>query len=228
LIKIIGNRNCIKRKFLYPFISKIFLIFVLLVFFCSLNQSCKKSRRWSKEWEEAFESFQPTDKILDTIGVKPNMVIGEVGAGNGRVAVKAAAIVGENGRVYANDIDDKAIRFMKNRCRNENINNMVVVKGKVTDPCLPKGELDLVYIINSYEHFAAPVELLKNISPALKSGGTLAIIATDPNKLKANTWHSTPKETILRHAEIAGYRLVRIETFLQNDNIYIFQVKKEI
>jgi SAM-dependent methyltransferase len=128
LIKIIGNRNCIKRKFLYPFISKIFLIFVLLVFFCSINQSCKKRRRWSKEWEEAFESFQPTNKILDTIGVKSNMVIGEVGAGNGRVAVKAAAIVGENGRVYANDIDDKTIKFMKNRCKIENIDIFHVKK----------------------------------------------------------------------------------------------------
>ncbi len=44
--------------------------------------------KWAEIDEEAFEKTQPTKKIMDVIGIKAGMYVGEVGAGGGRVAVR--------------------------------------------------------------------------------------------------------------------------------------------
>ena len=36
--------------------------------------------------------------------------------------------------------------------------------------------------------------------------------------------HCTSKETVLQQVQEAGFKMVRLETFLQYDNIYILQV----
>lgn len=189
--------------------------------------SCQKQGgRWSREWEEAFEDWQPSDKIMDVLEVKPGMVIGEIGAGNGRLAVKMARRVGKNGKVYANDIDEKALNFMRRRIQRENIENMEVIKGEVANPLFPAAELDLVYIVNTYEHLEKPVKILQNLFPALKPDGILAIIVTDPVKVNYAHNHTVTQEKVFHDvAQTGAFEPVRTETFLPQDNIYIFRLR---
>jgi len=42
------------------------------------------------------------EKVMEAIGVKPGMVIGEAGAGEGYFTFKLSRRVGETGKVYAN------------------------------------------------------------------------------------------------------------------------------
>ncbi|MBN1350834.1 class I SAM-dependent methyltransferase [candidate division KSB1 bacterium] len=204
--------------------STIVIMGISLVLLVVSSIYCQKKGRWSEEWEQRFEVRQPTGQIMDSIGVVPGMVIGEVGAGNGRVAVKMATRVGESGKVFANDIDSKALNFMRERCERENIRNMVVVEGRATDPMFPKEQCDLVYMINTYHHLDDPVSLLKNIASALKPNGRLVIIEADPAKAENMGWHSTPKEKVLAQAaKTECYEPVAIKSFLRDDNIYIFR-----
>ena len=198
----------------------IFLAF-LLVFILILSCGCKKGR-WSKEWEERFEEWQPTEKILDIFEVKKGMVVGEIGAGNGRFAVKVAHRVGNEGLVYANDIDPKAIKFMKKRLKKENIFNMIVVEGKIVHPGFPLLSLDLVYMVNTYDHLSQPVYLMKNVSKSLKPDGRLVIMAYDTAKTGALKGHAVSKTQVIQQAKEAGYRLVKMDTSLSKDTIYLF------
>jgi precorrin-6B methylase 2 len=201
------------------------LLLAVFIASCVCGLSCQRGSRWSEEWEEKFEAFQPSEKIMDAIGILPGMVIGEVGAGNGRFAVKVAQRVGQDGLIYANDIDKKALDFMKKRLKHENINNMVIVEGDAVDPHFPLSTLDMVYIINTYHVLDQPVELMKNIAPSLKPNGRLVIMVMDPEKIDYSTWHATPKKILLNQVEKAGlFDLIRIDTFLPNDTIYIFRL----
>lgn len=186
-----------------------------------------KSRRWSQEWEESFESFQPSLKIMDLIGIKEDMYVGEIGGGNGRFAVRVARRVGDSGKVYANDIDLKAVRFMTQRCERDNINNMQVILSRPTNPNFPRNKLDLVYVINTYHYFADPVRLLANTKYSLKPEGKLAIVASDPKKIKKKKQRGVSKGQILRQVSEAGYELIRMDTVsLVYDNIYLFRKSK--
>ena len=199
------------------------IIFLTALLTFQMSSCRKRGGYWSKEWEEWFETTQPSEVIMDTLGVKSGMVIAEVGAGNGRLAVKMARRVGETGKVYANDIAPRALSFMRKRCKREKIKNMIVVEGKVAHPRLPEATMDMVYLINTYEHLARPVALMKNIIPSLKKDGVLVIIAIDPVKIEYKHDIAVPRETILKEAEEAGFQLVDLKTFLPEDNIYIFK-----
>jgi ubiquinone/menaquinone biosynthesis C-methylase UbiE len=191
-----------------------------------LAVACGGGGRWSEEWEESFEAFQPSEMIMDRVGMRPGMVIGEVGAGNGRFAVKVADRVGEKGLVYANDIDPEALDFMAERIERDQITNMVVIHGGVVQPGFPPGELDLVYLINTYDHLADPVALLRNVATSLKPDGRLAIIATDSDKLENNRGHATPRRVVIDQVTQAGFELVSLDTSFQYDNIYIFKLRQ--
>ncbi len=174
---------------------------------------------WAAIDEESFESFQPTEKIMDIIGVKESMTVGEVGAGGGRVAVRVAKRVGLSGKVYANDITASALQYMRDRIERENITNMVVIEGTLTDPRFPKKELDVVYLTNTYRHLDKPVEVLKNITSSLKFGGRLAII-----ELKRYAQIKGSNE-IVHNAQQAGYKLIKVDHSLPKDDVYLFEIK---
>jgi ubiquinone/menaquinone biosynthesis C-methylase UbiE len=174
---------------------------------------------WAKIDEEAFERTQPTETIMDAIGIKPGMYVGEVGAGGGRVAVRVARRVGPAGKVFANDITDSALAYMRERLVREKIPNMEVVEGTLTDPRFPRGLLDAVYLTFTYRHLEKRIEVLRNIAFSLKPGGVLAII-------ESKGYNREPaRNEIIKNAGLAGYVLLKLETFLPEDDIYLFRVK---
>lgn len=174
-------------------------------------------------WEARHNALQPPEQVMDAIGVEPGMTVAEVGAGRGRYAVRMAERVGKNGRVYANDIDEDALEYLRERCDRDGIDNIETILGEVDDPRLPAGKCDVVYLINTYHHLDEPVELLSNVVPALSEDGVLVIIEHDPDKFPEGGEHYTPQNRLIDEAYRAGFALVRIETFLPRDNINIFR-----
>jgi len=69
--------------------------------------------RLTEQREMFANAIQPPKAIMDLIGVRPGLVIGEVGAGRGRVTVHLADRVGAKGRIYANDINAAAASLCK-------------------------------------------------------------------------------------------------------------------
>ena len=166
--------------------------------------------------EARLNRLQPPEQVMDAMGIEPGMTVAEIGAGHGRYVVQLATRVGENGMVYAEDIDADVLEHLKNRCRRWGLNNVEAILGDVTDPKLPAGELDLIFIISTYHHFQDPVGLLKNARHSLKKDGTLAI---------GEWFTSTPREKVIEQVQAAGFRLDRFEAFLEKNNLYLYIFK---
>ena len=175
--------------------------------------------------ERRLNRLQQPEKIVNTIGLKPGMTIGDIGAGRGRLAVWFADRVGPEGCVIAEDIDKEALDYLKRRCQKHGIHNMFTLLGDTDDPRLPRDSLDIAFMISVYHHLENPIPVLKNTLPSLKSDGILAIVERDPVKSGASPQSSTPKETLIQQVQQAGFEFVRIETYLPDDNIYIFRPK---
>lgn len=213
--------------------KRIFFIFLLLVLF--LGSACAGADREKQgvlEPENANEArmnrLQPPQKVMDAIGAAPGMTVAEIGAGRGRYVVQLAVRVGDKGKVYAEDISARSLEHLEKRCRRWGLKNVKTILGEVTDPKLPAGELDLIFIISAYHHFDDPVALLNRARAALKPGGRLAIAEWLPSGGTTEEF-GTPEE-IEAQMNAAGYQLERTETFLKSSNmyIYIFRDKKDL
>jgi len=158
----------------------IFLVWICGIFY--LPVLCVGQEKNPDAWEDYQNLRQPPGKVMKDIGIRPR-VIGEIGAGRGRYAVRLAVRVGKTGKIYANDILESKLDYLKFRCKRDNIPNLITILGELTDPRFPEGELDM---------------------------GS----------------HSTPKDVLIKEVGAAGFELVRIETILSQDNIYIFKLKK--
>lgn len=170
------------------------------------------------------DSWQQPERVMDAIGVKPGMTIGEVGAGRGYFTFKLARRVGEEGKIYANDIDQEALMSIESRCRSEGITNVEIILGKIDDPTFPEGKMDMVFMSFVFHLLEKPVELLRNLKPSMKQGASLIII--DPRKAKMTP--QVEKRKIIEPVIEAGFKLLRKETFLDRANIYIFRQKETV
>lgn len=188
-----------------------------------------------EEWEKKInEERQPPEKVMDAIGVKPGMIIGEVGAGRGRYTVHLARRVGSEGKIYANDIDENSLSYLRERWRRNNIQNIKTILGKVDDPLFPEQSLDMVIMVWVFHMLEQPVLLLKNLKSSLKPGATVVILDPPDEEIdeeikeikgKIDPDRPTIKERIEKGGAEAGFELVRIENFLPKDTIYILKVK---
>jgi SAM-dependent methyltransferase len=88
------------------------------------------SRRQFSPDDPERRQWQDPDQILTTIGLKPGMVFVDMGCGDGYFALPAARMVGPEGRVYANDIDDGAIERLRQRAAQEGLGNLAEVLEK--------------------------------------------------------------------------------------------------
>jgi SAM-dependent methyltransferase len=127
-----------------------------------------------------------------------------IGAGSGWFTVRAARRVTATGRVYAVEINPEAIRYIKERAEKEKLTNVQTVMGKGDSPELPPDSVDAVLMLKTYHEIAKPVDLLRNLRPALKTGARVGIIDREGNGEN----HGVQKKVVLREAEQAGYRLV--------------------
>lgn len=195
---------------------------VIMIMILPFRLSAQERSFYIEDWEAGINRRQPPAKIMDAVGLKTGMVVGEVGAGTGRMTLWLASRVGYKGKIYANDIDDASLDRLKKRCRKEGFDNVEIIRGETSDPKLPPGTLDIAFMINVYHHLDDPVPLVRNIIPSLKPDGILAIVECDPDKVDWGDEEGCHRKDEMRKELAAGgFEIVRIEAFLNEDNIYI-------
>jgi ubiquinone/menaquinone biosynthesis C-methylase UbiE len=175
--------------------------------------------------ESPRDRKEQPQKVLEVTGVKPGMVVGEVGAGDGYFTFPLARAVGPKGRVYANDIKRYGLGIIDERAARERIKNIETVLGAVDDPGFPRHALDMVFMVNSFHEFTEPVEMLANLRRSLKPDATVVIMDRDPKRSGNKSEHLYTEAEIAETAGRAGFDLVRTETFLPVHNLYILKAR---
>ena len=166
------------------------------------------------------------DATLDAMGIRPGLVIGEIGAGSGRVTLALARRVGDRGKVYANDIDPKPLAKLRAICERRGVTNVETLVSKVDDPMFPNDSLDLAIMAIVYHHLERPVALLEKLASSLKPGATVVIV--DPAYDRTGDKDSerpTTRERVESEAAQAGYQLVAFNASLPRDNVFILRRK---
>jgi len=171
------------------------------------------------------EEWQPPEIIMDSVGVKPGMVIGEPGAGRGYLTFPLARRVGEEGIIYANDISRQSLDVIENRAKREGIKNIKIIMGEIEDPLFPEKNLDMIIMVYVLHMLDKPLQFMENVKKYMSAETPLVIIERDTKRERAHPPSFMTKAQILETIQKTDYQLVSIKTFLPKDTIYIFKRK---
>jgi ubiquinone/menaquinone biosynthesis C-methylase UbiE len=172
------------------------------------------------------ETWQPPDRIMDAIGAKPGMQIGEAGAGKGYFTFPLARRVGPKGVVFANDISTSSLDVIRDRASEEGLGNIKIVLGEIEDPLFPEEDLDMIVMVYVLHMLEKPVEFLRNVRKYLDPGAPLVIIEKNTTKERAHYPSFMTNRQILNTMGETGFELIRTETFLPKDTIYIYETRE--
>ena len=172
------------------------------------------------------ETWQPPEQIMDAIGVRAGMRIGEAGAGEGYLTFHLARRVGDRGVVYANEISEGDLETISDRARREGVDNIVTVLGEIEDPLFPERDLDMVIMVYVLHHLDQPIEFLQNLEGYLKPGAPVVIIEKNHHTERSHPPQFMTGRQVLETIEESGYELEKTETFLPRDTIYIYRVRR--
>ena len=88
------------------------------------------------------DAWQRPAEVFDALGVKPGHRLADIGSGFGYFTFRLAARVGAEGKVYAVDIDQKAIDKVRQRKQREKLEQVEPILGESSEPHLPN-DLDV-------------------------------------------------------------------------------------
>ena len=172
---------------------------------------------------ESREVFACREQILASLDIKPGMAIADIGAGTGLYMKAFSRSVAENGKVFAVDISPNFIKHLRQRAKEEELNNVEVVLCSDRDANLKPNSIDRAFICDVYHHFEFPNSSMSSIYRALKPGGELVLVDFDRVEGKTREWLMNhiraPKEVFRREIEEVGFKFdreVKVDGFEEN------------
>jgi precorrin-6B methylase 2 len=125
---------------------------------------------------EEREQEERTSILLRELGLKPGMVIADVGAGSGYLSRQMAPLVQPGGRILAVDVQPEMLALLAKVAQDARYSNIEPLLGAVNDTRLAPGSVDLAIMVDVYHELEYPYEVLESIVRALKPGGRVAFV----------------------------------------------------
>lgn len=195
-------------------------VLAILVTGCTALKQCAYEGFSRDEWQ------QP-DQIIQSLRIQPGSVIADLGSGSGYFTLRLAKAAGSTGKVYAVDVDRAMNEALRERAKKEQADNVVVVLAEPSQPNIP-APVDLIFTSNTYHHIDNRLTYFAALIKYLRPSGRLAVIEFNRTGWLDGLWgHSTPKETIKRELEQAGYELQNDFDFLERQSFLLFAPKPD-
>lgn len=122
------------------------------------------------------ELYSARDAVVAALALKEGDVVADIGAGTGLYSLLFAEAVGENGHVYAVDIEPLFLDLINRRAEDIGLENVTAVLGRRNNIALPKNSIDVVFIADTYHYFDDREEIMRSVKDALKPGGALVVV----------------------------------------------------
>ncbi len=178
------------------------------------------------DWLErdSRQQEENTRLAIERIKLLPTDTIADIGAGTGYYSFRLAAKV-PKGRVYAVDIQDALLSYLRNKKVSQKDSVVAVVKGTTTSPNLPPGSIGLAIMVDVYHELAYPHEMLQAIRDALKLHGKILLIEYrgEDASIPIKALHKTTVRQLNKELSANGFRLEYQGEFLPIQHFLLYE-----
>ncbi len=130
-----------------------------------------------------LESIDPK-MLVQRMKLREGMSVGDVGSGIGYYALVVAKIVGDEGHVYAIDIQEDVLHRLRHNAQEQHIQNIETIWGDIEKPFgtkLRDQVFDAVIFSNTLFQLEDTQTALKELKRITKIGGTLLLVEWTPS-----------------------------------------------
>ena len=181
------------------------------------------AQKWAKVFDDPErDAWQKPHEVMQALGLKPDAIVADIGAGTGYFAVRLAHMLPQ-GRVYAVDTEAAMVKHLAERTKSSGLHNVVAVQGAPNDPRIPE-KADLILLVDVYHHIDSRELYFSKLAAMLKPGGRVAII-----DFRMDSPHGPPEaarvepERVKAEMRGAGYEAAREHGFLPYQYFIVFR-----
>jgi len=165
------------------------------------------------DWVER-DTWMNVKDIFAQAGIDDGSFVADIGCHEGYLSVHLAKAVGYEGSVFAVDVRLDRLETLKSNLKDRNLTNVNVIHGDYDDPKLPKNELDVVIIMDTYHEMYDYMTILRHVHTSLKPEGRIVIIEKLKTHLKGKSRaaqidaHSLGSTYVKNELIDAGFKIV--------------------
>ena len=178
------------------------------------------------------ELYSAREAVVEAVGLETGDWVADIGAGTGLYTLLFADEVGEDGRVFAEDIEPLFLDLINRRVADTDHENVTSVLGREEDVTLPREAIDVVFIADTYHYFDDREAIMRTVYDALKPGGELILVEFDitPGEEKPDYKDHVRfgKSAVISEIEFVGFEFVEdVPVEGLADNYFVKFIKPE-
>jgi len=185
----------------------------------------ERIRRWLYAGGTRQDRLRDPDAVIRVLGLRPGMVVGDLGPGAGHFTLRLARAVAPDGVVYALDASQSTLDELMDTASDRQITNLRAVSTPRDRLEIPE-PVDLLFVSATYHHLPDQASYFTEARAHLRPGARVAILESRREGLLA-WWlasHASSPRQVLADMTDAGYRLVETHDVVRGYWYGIFEV----
>ena len=169
------------------------------------------------------DQWQQPARVVEDLGLRNGSVIADIGCGRGYLTFRLGKAVGQEGKVFATEINAKSLKAVADRVRKDKLTNIETVISEPTKTKLAQDCLDAALLMNVLHHVPKDIRppLVKDIVRSIRPGGYLFIVDWRYNaKIGYDIGRRIKREDLVKLATDAGLTL-DAEFFYLEHQVYL-------
>jgi arsenite methyltransferase len=173
------------------------------------------------------DAEQKPDEVIAALDLKAGETLADIGAGSGYFSFRFARKLGDNGRVYAVDINSDMILHMNRYIRDKKVKNVTTILSAPDDPLLQDASINRFFICNTWHHVQNRPQYIALMKKILKPGGQVIVLDYKKEQLPVGPppEMKMAREEVIREMEGNGFKLAKEHTFLPYQYFLVFVPK---
>ena len=172
------------------------------------------------------DGYQRPEMVIDALDLRSGATVAEIGAGEGYWLPWLSKAVGEEGKVYAVEVEADKVESLRQLVDDAGFGNVEVVLGRYEDPLLPDASVDLAITSKTYHHIEERVAYFHRLRDDLAPHGRVAHLDDRPDLPFPLSWitagHTSDPAMIEQEMTDAGYRRLAEFDFIYTQSFLVY------